>query len=322
MEKKKILENKEYAFLKDLNVSDLVVSGSRAYGIENENSDWDIRGAIFNSKEEILLGKDFGTYTDKQTDTVLYSHKKFLGMVRENNFKTLEILGVRKEDIFKESWVVKDLKKNLDRVLTKQVISSVIGFTGAQMRIIDNKMDAIGDSEHKEYLTKTLAKASESFYRQFPEYSGMTFTIENDKIYVDSKIHMPLKDMLSISSLIDNMVKNDKKSLKSSVLPPLKRMAKAQSQVVYGYLFLLNILKGNGVNTYRPKEERELLKSIRAQNFISENKPTKEYYELIKEKEEEVNALRDKVKLREEVDENYFNDLLLRVNEEIISLDK
>ena len=322
MEKKKILENKEYAFLKDLNVSDLVVSGSRAYGIENENSDWDIRGAIFNSKEEILLGKDFGTYTDKQTDTVLYSHKKFLGMVRENNFKTLEILGVRKEDIFKESWVVKDLKKNLDRVLTKQVISSVIGFTGAQMRIIDNKMDAIGDSEHKEYLAKTLAKASESFYRQFPEYSGMTFTIENDKIYVDSKIHMPLKDMLSIASLIDNMVKNDKKSLKSSVLPPLKRMAKAQSQVVYGYLFLLDILKGNGVNTYRPKEERELLKSIRAQNFISENKPTKEYYELIKEKEEEVNALRDKVKLREEVDENYFNDLLLRVNEEIISLDK
>lgn len=322
MEKKKILENKEYAFLKDLNVSDLVVSGSRAYGIENENSDWDIRGVIFNSKEEILLGKDFGTYTNKHTDTVLYSHKKFLGMVRENNFKTLEILGVRPEDIFKESWVVKDLKKNLDRVLTKQVISSVIGFTGAQLRIIDSKMDAIGDSEHKEYLAKTLKRASESFYHQFPEYSGMDFTVENDKIYVDGNFHMPLKDMLSIASLLDNMVKNDKKSLKSSILPPLKRMAKAQSQIVYGYLFLLDILKGNGVNTYRPKEERELLKSIRAQNFISENKPTKEYYDLVKEKEEEVDALKDKVKLREEVDEKYFNDLLLRVNEEIIALDK
>ena len=55
---KKILESKEYDFLKDLNVSDLVVSGSRAYGIENEDSDWDIRGVILNSKEEILLGKD------------------------------------------------------------------------------------------------------------------------------------------------------------------------------------------------------------------------------------------------------------------------
>ena len=105
---KKILERKEYDFLKDLNVSDLVVSGSRAYGIENEDSDWDIRGVILNSKEEILLGKDFGTYTDKNTDTVLYSHQKSLGMVRDNNFKILEILGVREEDIFKESFLVKD----------------------------------------------------------------------------------------------------------------------------------------------------------------------------------------------------------------------
>ena len=319
---KKILESKEYDFLKDLNVSDLVVSGSRAYGIENEDSDWDIRGVILNSKEEILLGRDFGTYTDKNTDTVLYSHKKFLGMVRDNNFKTLEILGVREEDIFKESFLVKDLKKNLDRVLTKQVISSILGFTNAQMRIIDNKMDAMSDNEHKEYLSKTLKRASESFYHQFPEYSGMNFTVENDKIYVDSNLHMPLKDMLSIASLLDNMVKNDKKSLKSSVLPPLKRMAKAQSQVLYGYLFLLDILRENGLNTYRPKEERELLKSIRAQNFISENKPTKEYYELIREKEKEVNALRDKVKLREEVDEKYFTDLMIRINEEILSIDK
>ena len=190
------------------------------------------------------------------------------------------------------------------------------------MRIIDNKMDAISDNEHKEYLSKTLKRASESFYHQFPEYSGMNFTVENDKIYVDSNLHMPLKDMLSIASLLDNMVKNDKKSLKSSVLPPLKRMAKAQSQVLYGYLFLLDILRENGLNTYRPKEERELLKSIRAQNFISENKPTKEYYELIREKEKEVNALRDKVNLREEVDEKYFTDLMIRVNEEILSIDK
>lgn len=318
----KRLNSKEYAFLNDLNVSDLVVGGSRAYGIENENSDLDIRGVIFNSREEILLGKDFGTYSDKNTDTVLYSHKKFLNMVKDNNFTTLEMLGVRQENILKESWVVKDLKKNLDRVLTKRVILSILGFTNAQMRIIDSKMDAVSDFSHKEYLAKTLESASESFYQQFSEYSGIHFYVENDKIYIDSKMHMPLKDMLSISSLLDNMVKQDKKRLKNSVSPPLKRMAKAQSQVLYGYFVLLDILKEQKINTYRPKEERELLKSIRAQNFIFENKPTKEYYDLIKEKENEVNALKDTANLREDVDEKYFNDLLLKINEEIISIDK
>ena len=76
----KRLNSKEYAFLNDLNVSDLVVGGSRAYGIENENSDLDIRGVIFNSREEILLGKDFGTYSDK-SKTGKYS-KRELGSKR------------------------------------------------------------------------------------------------------------------------------------------------------------------------------------------------------------------------------------------------
>lgn len=41
------------------NIILLTLGGSHAYGMDTEQSDLDIRGIALNSKDEILLGKDF-----------------------------------------------------------------------------------------------------------------------------------------------------------------------------------------------------------------------------------------------------------------------
>ena len=47
------------------------LGGSRSYGTNTPESDWDFRGIALNSKEEILLEKDFETVTNNITDTTL-----------------------------------------------------------------------------------------------------------------------------------------------------------------------------------------------------------------------------------------------------------
>ena len=65
------------------NIILLTLGGSHAYGMEKEDSDLDIRGITLNSKQEILLGKDFQTITDLPTDTAIYSFNKIIELLTE-----------------------------------------------------------------------------------------------------------------------------------------------------------------------------------------------------------------------------------------------
>lgn len=61
---KKKVAGPDYDFLRNnehlgSNIILLGLGGSYAYGLENPNSDVDIRGIALNSKEEVLLGQDF-----------------------------------------------------------------------------------------------------------------------------------------------------------------------------------------------------------------------------------------------------------------------
>ena len=74
---KEAVKQKEYDFLKEneylgSNIILLTLGGSHAYGMDKEDSDLDVRGVALNSKEEILLGKDFEQVAETNTDTTVY----------------------------------------------------------------------------------------------------------------------------------------------------------------------------------------------------------------------------------------------------------
>lgn len=73
---KALLKTKEYDFLKENphlgnHIILLGLGGSRAYGTNTETSDIDIRGIALNSKRDILLGRDFETVVNTDTDICL-----------------------------------------------------------------------------------------------------------------------------------------------------------------------------------------------------------------------------------------------------------
>ena len=80
---KEKLKSGNYAFLREdknlgSNIMLLTLGGSHAYGMDKEGSDLDIRGIAINSKEDILLGTDFGQVVETVTDTVIYSFNKMM----------------------------------------------------------------------------------------------------------------------------------------------------------------------------------------------------------------------------------------------------
>ena len=92
---KETIEKQEYDFLKENehlgnNIILLTLGGSHAYGMDKEDSDLDVRGVALNSKEEILLGKDFEQVVEIYLSDVgrelLNNRKMFLSKICINSF--------------------------------------------------------------------------------------------------------------------------------------------------------------------------------------------------------------------------------------------
>ena len=98
------------------NVILLAVGGSHAYGMDTPTSDIDIRGIALNTKEEILLGKNWESVVDVDTDTTIYSFNKIIDLLTQCNPNTIEILGCKPEHclyIHPLGQRVLDYKKNI-----------------------------------------------------------------------------------------------------------------------------------------------------------------------------------------------------------------
>ena len=87
---KSALNDSSYDFLRNnehlgSSVFILALGGSFAYGMNKESSDIDLRGISFNSKNDILLGRDFEQVVDVETDTTIYSFNKMLDLLAKSN---------------------------------------------------------------------------------------------------------------------------------------------------------------------------------------------------------------------------------------------
>ena len=84
------LASSEYDFLRDNehlgnHIILLGLGGSYSYGTNIETSDLDVRGISLNTKNEILLGKDFGQYVSNETATTIYSFIRIIHLLKTSN---------------------------------------------------------------------------------------------------------------------------------------------------------------------------------------------------------------------------------------------
>lgn len=133
----------EYDFLRkepDLgkNMILLVVSGSIAYGTDTDDSDIDIRGVTSGSKDSIFGLNPFKNYTDKGTDTSIYSIRHIMELLVKSNPTALELLGTRDSDILaisKEGMLLRDSKSLF---LSQNIKRTYGGFAMSVLKQIEN----------------------------------------------------------------------------------------------------------------------------------------------------------------------------------------
>lgn len=332
------LGQKDYNFLKEderlkNNIILLALGGSHAYGMSNENSDLDVRGIALNSKEEILLGRDFEQVVETTTDTTVYSFNKMLQLLISNNPNTIEILGCRPEHYLYVSEIGQKLLEHRKMFLSKICIHTFSGYAGSQLRRMENKAARlVGQAEREEHILRSIQNAKYDFKtRYFPQGEGeIALYIDNavqegyeSEIFMDVHLtHYPLRDwtgmwneMKSIVSSYNKIGKRNEKAISHD------KLGKHMAHLIRLYMMCLDLLEKEEIITYR-EDEHDLLMDIRNGVYLDENRqPSESFYDLLNEYEGRMEYAKQNTSLPDKPNYKEINEFKMYVNERIIKGD-
>ena len=323
----KLLSNQEYNFLKENNtlknnIGYLTLGGSRAYGTNKPSSDIDIRGFYFDLPETVLsLEKEKKEEVeDKNTDTVIYSLKKFLNLLLDCNPNVIEMLGTREEDVVMNSLVSVELRHFRQKFLSKKAYYTFGGYATAQLRRLENALarDSYPQAEKEKHILKSLEeemKMANKLYKDYGEKNIVNLYIKESQreefdteIFINAElINIPLRDFLMINSQMSNMVRNYGKLNKRNSKKDEEHLYKHAMHLVRLYFMGIDILKNEEIITYREKEH-DLLMSIRNGEMSFED-----IFKLQKELEKEFESAFKETKLPDEPDYAWANSFYAKV---------
>ena len=330
-----ILGGKQYNFLRtDSNLGSNIVllgyGGSHAYGMNNENSDVDIRGIATNSKRNILIGNDFEQVVETETDTAIYSFDKIIKLFCSCNPNTIEMLGLRPEDYIYLTDIGREIIKHRQIFLSKRVIHSFAGYANAQLRRLENKSARlVSQSEQEQHILKSIEHASyelRSRYTARPDDALRLYIDKSNNPEYDTEIfcditlqHYPLREfrasMNDMGMIIGSYAKIGKRNEKAIAHD---KLGKHMAHLVRLYLMAFDILERGEIITYREKDH-DLLMSIRNGDYLDENRqPTAEFYEIVDDCEARLDYLKTHTDLPDNADMAKVNDFVEQINEMIV----
>ena len=332
---KQKLKEPEYDFLRNdehlgKNIIFLTVGGSHAYGTNIEGSDLDIRGIALNSKEEILLNKDFGQIVDVETDTTIYSVKKAIYQLLDSNPNTLEILFVKPEQIIYMSDIGRALYENRHIFLSKDCFRSFICYAKDQLRRLDNKSMRTQSQEQQEiHILNSIKGMIHYFKKKYTSFEDDSINLYIDKsnqkdmeteIYMDIHLtHYPLRDYKGMWSEMHNVVKDYKKVGKRASNAILhQKVNKHSMHLVRLILNCITILK-TGTYTTHCEEHLPLLMSIRNKKYmINDTECSEEFFALVNNLEADAKVAYENSILPDFPDIERAEKLLYDINELVI----
>lgn len=311
----KILTLPSYQFLtKDKrlgkNIIYLTISGSKAYGTANENSDTDIRGVAVEALDDILTGKSFEQIEDDKTDTVIYSLRKFFKLCAECNPNVLEMLGTRPEDILFMNDAGKKLRDNAEIFLSKLAYQKFVVYATAQLRRLQNSLahDSYPVKEKNLHIIKSIESMLLACKNEYGlNNAKINFELgEEILISVDAK-NLPLKKFLAMNAGLNTMLNNYAKLNHRNCKKDDNHLNKHAMHLIRLYLTSIDILEGRGVITYREKD-LPLFKKIRAGEI-----PYSEIFKMVNSYEEKILAAYENSRLPDFPNYEKIDALLLEI---------
>ena len=215
------IKQPEYRFLRDPSkiqgtLCYLTVSGSYAYGTNNESSDLDIRGVAVEDRDALLLGKGMEQYEDAATDTVVYGLRKFVAICGGCNPNALELLGTRPEHILFMDAAGKLLRDNIELFLSKKAYQTFAGYATSQLRRIQNALahDSYPEAEKERHIKKSIDNMMLFVKDEYSVHEGtFDFAIADEEtdphlvVSVNVK-DMPLRKYNDVNSHLYTMLRN------------------------------------------------------------------------------------------------------------------
>lgn len=332
---KDMLKTPAYDFLKtNEHLGDKVIfltlGGSYAYGTNVETSDVDIRGCALNTKEEILTNKKFEQFVNEETDTTIYGFNKLISLLVNVNPNTIELLGCKPEHYLYTSPVGQELLDNKHIFLSKKCVYSFGGYANQQLRRLDNKAARdLSQSQQEAHILNSIKNAAYTYKERFFEHNEDAIKLYVDKseqeeydseIFMDINLkHYPLRDWKGMWSDMSNIVKDYAKiGKRNSHAIEHGKLAKHMMHLVRLYLMCFDILDNGEIITYREKDH-DLLMSIRNGDYLDENnKPTKEFFDIVDELEAKLEQKKESTELPESPDMKKIEKFIMSVNERVV----
>ncbi len=324
LERVKILTSKQYDFVnRDThlgnNVIYLTLSGSHAYGTDTANSDIDVRGITIENKEEVLGLSNFEQYEDKNTDTVIYGLKKFISLALKGNPNVLELLGTRNEDILRINEYGKLIRDNSEVFLSKRVINTFGNYASAQLRRLQNSLarDYYPQEEKEKHILNSINNQMEHFkanYSKFKDGSINLYIGQSSKEEMETEIfmdldlrHYPVRDFTGIYSEMSNIIRDYSKLNHRNRKKDTDKLNKHAMHLIRILTTGTEILKGNGIITYR---ESEIPMFMDIRNGKLDNK---QIFEMVDEYEKKFKDAADNTKLPDQPNSQKAEKLLMDI---------
>lgn len=308
----------------------LGLGGSRGYGTNNKDSDWDWRGIALNSKMEILTNQNFEQFVNEETDTTIYAFNKIISLLSNCNPNVIELLGLKSEHYLYLSPIGQELIDNRHLFLSKKCIHSFGGYANQQLRRLTSKSaQIVGQAERERHILNSIKNAAYDFKHDFFEYDEDSIKLYIDKsnqpeydteIFMDINLkHYPLRDYKGMWNVMKSIVKDYSKiGHRNANATEHGKLSKHMMHLIRLYLMCLDIMRDGEIITYREKDH-DLLMDIRAGKYLDENEqPTKEFMEMVDYFEAEMQKAKEATELPATPDYKKINDFVMSVNERIV----
>lgn len=312
----------------------LCYGGSYAYGTNVESSDIDIRGCVLNSKNDILLQRDFEQriFCNNDTDICVYSVNKLIKLLTNCNPNVIEILGLPSDKYAFMSDIGKMLIDSRKLFLSKKAVQSFGGYATQQLRRLSNKaVRTMPLDEKQQHILNSMQNAQYAFEDNLIRKRGELVLRLDDaeieyengqtkEIFADVHLNnIPVRDFEAIMNEISSVRRMyNKNSKRNEYAASHDKLGKHMMHLIRLYLMCFDILKAGEIVTYREKERQELL-DIRNGKYLDENdQPTEEFFGIVDHYESKLKKLAQNTKLPDEPDYNAIDNLRKEINMYII----